>query len=786
MRSRHKIWRSILVVLILLISCITPASIVEAGDDPGMDEALARKYAPILYFHPDELFRPQSVDVLVNSARLRAERSLWFDVNILPVVSLSDLLNYRENTFFLDAWYGSEAISEYKNYSFHRTIYQKRLSPDAGGPPVQVYAHVKRDLRAGFTTIQYWLFYYYNDWFNKHEGDWEMVEVILDGELQPAWVVLSQHHGGTRRPWNRVQVEDGTHPAVFVALGSHANYFWGNEVYPSGMNVGNHRVEVMDRTGISGGIIPEIELIPDQDQFQSMPDQWSGREWILFGGHWGESSQQGDFSGPFGPAFKGEMWVQPYEWGLSQPLDSETWYANRLRIGLKGASSQIYLESSQDNNVEPAEIWADFILLHRDLLPGEILTAVIEPSDRLPESITIRLPDPAQSQVSIFHFELLPSSEHGTLTITIPAGGLPELTVTGISVPIAPSSDATESSTWDAPDIIWIGGLFPVSSILLGFLLCLLMGWVPTLIYIRILYWIDRWEKEPLRLLAIAFIWGAIPALITVLILRVFVYLPPRLLGSNIVAGNWVGWFDALVEEILKGIIVLWIAVRYRREFDNVLDGIIYGGMVGLGFAMNANIIGYLGSFLTMGFDGLSPRIFMEGVLFGINHAFFTAIFGAGLGYARLSPHRWQRQIVPLGSFLLTVTTRIAYDRINQQVVGLSLGTVVYSMVGILALMVLVAWSLRQQHQCLAGELKDELPTDIYQTVLRPGTRVRTLWRILAREGVQSWRKHRRLYRLSAEYAFKKQQSRLFPGENAIADEAQDLRTELRNLAGLE
>jgi RsiW-degrading membrane proteinase PrsW (M82 family) len=341
-------------------------------------------------------------------------------------------------------------------------------------------------------------------------------------------------------------------------------------------------------------------------------------------------------------------------------------------------------------------------------------------------------------------------------------------------------------ATWDSPDVVWIGGSIPVSSLILGFIICLLMGWVPTLVFTQILYWTDRWEKEPIRLLMVAFFWGAVPALIVVLLLRIFVYLPPSMLGSSILDGGWLDWFHALVEETLKCIIVLWIAYRYRREFDNVLDGIIYGGMVGLGFAMNANIIGYLGSFLSMGFGGLSPGIFMEGVLLLVNHAFFTAIFGAGLGYARLSRSRWQRQIVPLGFFTLSVLTRIAFDRLNQNMVGFSLGTVFYSLFGILAMMVLTAWSLRRQRRCLVVELRDELPPDIYQAVLNPASRTRALWRIFKSEGLNSWRKYRRLYRISAEYAFKKQQSRLFPQEESILSEAQTLQDEIRLLAGME
>ena len=75
---------------------------------------------------------------------------------------------------------------------------------------------------------------------------------MLDREGQPEWAVYSQHQGGTRRRWSDVPVENGTHPIVNVALGSHANYFWGDEQFPHGQVVGNSQVEVLDRTGKQG------------------------------------------------------------------------------------------------------------------------------------------------------------------------------------------------------------------------------------------------------------------------------------------------------------------------------------------------------------------------------------------------------------------------------------------------------------------------------------------------------------------------------------------------------
>ena len=98
---------------------------------------------------------------------------------------------------------------------------------------------------------------------------------------------------------------------MFVALGSHANYFVPDEVYPFGITIGNFGVHVSDRTGGSGRIAPQVISVPGREDVLAEPETWSGIEWLLYGGLWGELALQSDFGGPLGPAFKGEQMGQP-------------------------------------------------------------------------------------------------------------------------------------------------------------------------------------------------------------------------------------------------------------------------------------------------------------------------------------------------------------------------------------------------------------------------------------------------------------------------------------------
>jgi RsiW-degrading membrane proteinase PrsW (M82 family) len=774
----------ILVLMFAVLSMMPSDRTAYAHSNSLSDQDLAQKFAPVLYFHPAELFRPQSVDVFVNTARLREQRRLWFDINILPKVSITDLFDYSEDHYFLDIWYGNEGTSDFMNYESHRAYYQNVLSPEAGGPPIVTYARVVRDESQGHIAIQYWFFYYYNDWFNKHEGDWEMGEVILNETGEPEWFVLSQHHGGTRRPWSTVTVENDTHPVIHVALGSHANYFWGNEIYPNGMDIGNTRVEIMDRTGTFGRIIPEVHLIPRLTISEDDQSNLLGWEWILFGGHWGETAPQSDFGGPYGPAYKGEQWERPYAWGLSQPLDTETWYANRLRVKVIGDTAQIKLKNSNGEFAHSAEIIGNLALLHRDPLPGEGIIAEIEIAPGQPYSIIATWPDSSSSQVTHYSFDNLPISPAGLVTLTLSAGESPALIIAGVPGRIMPSTIETDTIAWDAPDLIWMAGFLPGSEVIKGLMISLLAGWLPALLLVGVLYWTDRYEKEPAGLLATTFLWGAVPALLIAIFARLFFRLPPELLGTNAIEAIGSGLFGPFVEETLKGLVVLFIAMRYRREFDNVQDGIIYGGMAGIGFAMNANIISYIGSFLMRGFAGLSVLLFLEGILFALNHALYSAIFGAGLGYARLSTKRWRRWVIPLAAYLFAILIHFFHNLIIRNSIGLSLFTVVLTLIGVLAFVVVAAWSLKRQHRCLKVELVDELPEDLYQIIVRPSARVQAQWQTLREEGFWAWRRSKYLYQLCAELAFKRMQTHIFPDEEKIKTEAQVLRDEIRGLSG--
>src|SRR5512136_315823 len=108
--------------------------------------------------------------------------------------------------------------------------------------------------------------------------------------------------------------------------------------------------------------------------------------------------------------------------------------------------------------------------------------------------------------------------------------------------------------------------------------LALLGALLPTALYVSVIWWLDRYEKEPLGLLAFAFLWGAIPAAIISVLLEIVLDLLITTLGgeSLIASVASVSVSAPLVEESAKGIALIGLMLIFSREFDDVLDGIVY------------------------------------------------------------------------------------------------------------------------------------------------------------------------------------------------------------------
>ena len=131
-------------------------------------------------------------------------------------------------------------------------------------------------------------------------------------------------------------------------------------------------------------------------------------------------------------------------------------------------------------------------------------------------------------------------------------------------------------------------------------------------------------------------------------------------------------WSAAIVapitEEAAKGLFILLLLWMRRHEIDGVLDGIVYAGMVGVGFAFTENIL-YLGA-AYMGGDDVGPGGFgsaigvfvVRGIFSPFAHPLFTAFIGVGVGYAVVSRSGAARFLAPLVGYVLAVTAHAVWN----------------------------------------------------------------------------------------------------------------------------
>lgn len=165
---------------------------------------LARKFAPILFICEDDPYLPNDVSVLMSDADLRQHSVRgWMDetISTRPNISIFDLPTFWGEDYYLDVIGKDPAESDASDT--YRAAYEGLAGKDNPKLYVHVLDSIAGDGEADgdgcsvCTVVQYWFFYYFNDWWNLHEGDWELVQVTLDQErgFDPVRVTYSQHTG---------------------------------------------------------------------------------------------------------------------------------------------------------------------------------------------------------------------------------------------------------------------------------------------------------------------------------------------------------------------------------------------------------------------------------------------------------------------------------------------------------------------------------------------------------------------------------------------------------------
>jgi RsiW-degrading membrane proteinase PrsW (M82 family) len=187
-------------------------------------------------------------------------------------------------------------------------------------------------------------------------------------------------------------------------------------------------------------------------------------------------------------------------------------------------------------------------------------------------------------------------------------------------------------------------GIYAAQSFAVGagpapFAIALPLALLPVPLLVAVVLWMDRLEPEPRANLVFAFGWGAGIAALAALIVNTanLEYVTMPALGAT--TGEYVAaTFGApVIEETLKGLVLIGLLWRRRAEFDGPTDGVIYAAMVGLGFAMIENVGYYINALASPEHGGvalLGYTFVLRGLLSPLLHPIFTSMTGLGVAYA--------------------------------------------------------------------------------------------------------------------------------------------------------
>ncbi|MFZ0157984.1 MAG: PrsW family intramembrane metalloprotease [Kineosporiaceae bacterium] len=223
-----------------------------------------------------------------------------------------------------------------------------------------------------------------------------------------------------------------------------------------------------------------------------------------------------------------------------------------------------------------------------------------------------------------------------------------------------------------------------------GLVTGLVLAAIPTFPVIATFLWLDRYEAEPAYLLTFAFAWGAGVATFAALVINTASVAAITATGGNPDLGALL--VAPLSEEFFKGMAVLLILLMRRREFDGIVDGIVYAGLAGIGFAFVENIL-YLGRTLQDG-SGATVAVFvLRCVVSPFAHPLFTCATGIGLGIASRSRTMLVKIAAPVLGFAVAVLLHGAWNLsassgLNGLIAGYVLFQVpVFVLFGVMAVM---------------------------------------------------------------------------------------------------
>jgi hypothetical protein len=282
-----------------------------ASADTSAATTLADRYSPVIGLQPQpklcgpgEAYRPTTVEILLGNPEVVLRNP---DRRIVKRGPTAQELSDAPADDYLD--FGGNALRP-------GCFYEKQFKRWFGDRKPTVYAHVATDSEhPGKLAVQYWFYYTFNDFTNKHEGDWEMAQVDFDAATPeqalrtgPYQVDYAQHSGGERAAWHGDPklTKEGTHPLDYIATGAHAGFFQRKLYLGKGGTAVFGCEDTRNTTeqfSMQTVVVPDTP-VPADSQFA----------WLNFQGRWGQL-QPSVNNGPLGPANADRLvWTHPITW----------------------------------------------------------------------------------------------------------------------------------------------------------------------------------------------------------------------------------------------------------------------------------------------------------------------------------------------------------------------------------------------------------------------------------------------------------------------------------------
>jgi hypothetical protein len=281
---------------------LVPAAALGAD---GAEQQLAEKYAPVVGLKQHEPcaktgepYRPVPVETVLGQADVVL---LGPDGMVAKQAPTAADLNGKGDGYWLD--FPGDPLDA-------GCSYEQWFNRIAEGKATTAYAHIVEE--QGKLALQYWFYYPFNDWNNKHESDWEMIQLVFDVPTAeealgptPALVGYSQHEGAESANWDDEKLEKRNgRPVVYPGAGSHSNQFVQSLYLGHNAQTG---FGCDDTRGPTRYEQTQVVLLPSEATRPDDPFAWLG-----YLGHWGQEVS-GPNSGPTGPTFKGQ-WTEPITW----------------------------------------------------------------------------------------------------------------------------------------------------------------------------------------------------------------------------------------------------------------------------------------------------------------------------------------------------------------------------------------------------------------------------------------------------------------------------------------